>query len=288
MRPRLLKIFHTRGCELTTHHNQFNNKTILILGASSGIGEAFAHLISQTDAKLILVARNLVKLETMAQKFKSHGINVKYYSVDLNATDKVNEWLDEMILKDKILIDHVILSAGKSIRRTIANTADKLDDITRSIDVNYRSPCIIIQRLLSHQLPLNHPFHITSLSTVTIKYPPIPRWSLYYSAKAGLDLWLRTFDLELRTKGFTVTRIYLPLVHTRMSQPNKNYKNMPGMYAEDAAKSILLGLTTRTKQISPWWAYIVQFCLLFLYPLFYGIIKLHFKISEQKENNKIN
>ena len=87
--------------------NLFKNKTILITGASSGIGEAFAIELNKLGAKLILTARSKDKLENLAAKMN----NAIVISGDLSNRDFPNELYNEIKNKN-IDVDIVINNAG--------------------------------------------------------------------------------------------------------------------------------------------------------------------------------
>ena len=87
--------------------NYYNGKTILITGASSGIGEAFALTLDKLGAKLILTARSKDKLVDMA----SHMNNAISIAGDLSKKEFAQSLYDE--IKDKkIEVDIVINNAG--------------------------------------------------------------------------------------------------------------------------------------------------------------------------------
>ena len=68
------------------------NKTILVTGASSGIGRATAILLSQLGAKLFLTGRDITKLElTRNQLTNNHHIVVPF---DFSDCSKLNEWVE--------------------------------------------------------------------------------------------------------------------------------------------------------------------------------------------------
>ena len=63
----------------------FNGKTVLITGASSGIGEAFAKKMASMRANLILTSRTQEKLASLAESLeKAHSINVYVFPIDLS------------------------------------------------------------------------------------------------------------------------------------------------------------------------------------------------------------
>src|ERR671936_86637 len=57
----------------------------------------------------------------------------------------------------------------------------------------------------------------------------------------------------MRRDGVTHTSIYLGLVHTRMSAPTPELRNMPGMSPEQAAELVGRAIVDRPREIEPWW-----------------------------------
>ncbi len=90
----------------------FNGKTVLVTGASSGIGEAFARLLAAEGAHLVLTARSKDKLKKLKEELsKRFLIKVYVYPADLSRTE-TPEKLFKQIQKDKIQVDVVINNAG--------------------------------------------------------------------------------------------------------------------------------------------------------------------------------
>lgn len=89
----------------------FNNKTILITGGSSGIGKAAAKELGKQGAKIIIQARSLDKLKSAAKEIEATGAEVHYYSTDLTTAAAVEAAADK-IIAEVGLPDVVINSAG--------------------------------------------------------------------------------------------------------------------------------------------------------------------------------
>ena len=126
-----------------------NGKSVLITGASSGIGKAAAIKIAKAGGIPILVARNMEKLEQTKQQIEDMGGTAYAYSADLSATDSIDE-LVERVLADHPAVDILINNAGRSIRRSIALSYDRFHDFERTIQLNYLGTIKLIMGLLPH------------------------------------------------------------------------------------------------------------------------------------------
>src|SRR5262249_49537083 len=105
-------------------------KTVLITGASFGIGESVASLLASAGANVILVARSADKLEEIAAMIRAQGGTAEVHATDLTDIAAV-ETLAARLLETHGSIDIVVNNAGKSIRRSVALTYDRFHDIER-------------------------------------------------------------------------------------------------------------------------------------------------------------
>ncbi|MBS9777452.1 MAG: SDR family oxidoreductase [Gammaproteobacteria bacterium] len=87
------------------------NKTIVITGASEGIGKSIALRLAQEHVKLILIARNESKLKMVADAIKKLGSSAFIYPCDISDTDILNETANKIIAEHKI-IEVLINNAG--------------------------------------------------------------------------------------------------------------------------------------------------------------------------------
>ncbi|MUT66989.1 SDR family NAD(P)-dependent oxidoreductase [Paenibacillus sp. NEAU-GSW1] len=227
-------------------------KTILITGASSGIGEQLAYLLAPCRAHLILVARRADKLNAMKQHIEREQAKVSVYSADLRNEDEMAELLSNLNgLPDGL--DIIVSNAGLSIKRSIWNSLDRHHDFKRTMAINYLAP---VQLLLSALPELERrKGHIINVSTINASLLPIPHWSAYQASKSAFDVWLRSIAPELNAKGIATTSIYLPLVRTPMILPTEAYRNMPAMSAVHAAQTIAKSMYTRRAKYAPWWLF---------------------------------
>ena len=229
-----------------------HNKTILITGATFGIGEQLAYLLAPSKPHLVLVARTQKKLEEVGAKVENLGCTTDIFVTDLTKQDQLDELL-KFLHSMPQGIDIVISNAGKSIRRSIHDSLDRYHDFTRTMNLNYFAPV----RLLLSLIPIleKNDGHIINVSAINVLMIPPPFWAAYQASKSAFDQWFRCVGLELASRQINSTSIYLPLVKTRMIEPTKAYRSAPAMSAKHVAKTIAKTLYTKRRTHAPWWLF---------------------------------
>jgi short-subunit dehydrogenase len=228
-------------------------KTILITGATYGIGEATAYLLAMAEVHLVLVARSEEKLMFLKNELEKKACLVSIFKADLYEETQVNA-LNSFLQTEIKKIDVVIHNAGKSIRRSIWDSLERYHDFTRTIRLNYLTPVSITIALLP--MLAESKGHLINISALSILMPPTPYWAAYHASKTAFDQWLQCVAPELKQKNITVSTLYLPLVRTRMISPTKAYENAPAMQPKDVAAVIAKTICKKNKKFFiPWWAY---------------------------------
>ena len=245
----------------------FQNKTILITGASFGIGEACARLLSNTQCTLVLIARSTDKLVQLKSELESYSCHIEIICADLYQSDAA-EHIFQSLTARNIQIDVLIHNAGKSIQRSVWDSLDRPQDIDRTIAINYINPAQLTRLLLGD---LKHKQgQIIVVSTINTKLFAPPFWSTYQASKTAMQQWILAIQPELAVHEVHAGLVYLPLVRTRMILPTKQYQQMPAMQAKDAAQAILACLIYRKRQWQPWWLGIAQIgSILLITPIYY-------------------
>src|SRR4030088_2633374 len=188
-----------------------NGKTVLITGASSGIGKAAAFKIAKAGGIPILVARSADKLEETKKQIEDNGGTAYAYTADLGDTDSIDA-LVERVLANHAAVDILVNNAGRSIRRSIAQSYDRFHDFERTIQLNYLGTIKLIMGLLPHMRDRKFG-HIVNVSSIGVQTSP-PRFSAYVASKAALDAWTRVASSEVIGDNITFTTIHMPLVRT--------------------------------------------------------------------------
>ncbi len=229
---------------------KLKGKTVLITGASYGIGEKLAYLLSEIELHLILVARTEEKLLMIKKDIEKRAAKVSIYPADLRNSDELEDLL-AFIHQLPAGIDVFVSNAGISIKRSIYDSLDRFHDFTRTMAINYFAP---VQLLLS-LIPLlkKNEGHIITISTVNALLIPLPFWAAYQASKSAFDIWFQSVAPELNAMGIATTSIYLPLVKTRMILPTPEYQKMPAMFPHHVGKIICKSMYTKKKRVIPWW-----------------------------------
>jgi NAD(P)-dependent dehydrogenase (short-subunit alcohol dehydrogenase family) len=224
-----------------------NGRTVVITGASSGIGRAAAMKIAKAGGIPILVARSMDKLEEAKAEIEAAGGTAYAYSADLSALDSIDE-LVKQILDDHVAVDALVNNAGRSIRRSIALSQDRFHDFERTMQLNYFGAIRLTMGLLPHMRERGAG-HIVNVSSIGAQTNP-PRFSAYVASKAALDAWTRVVSSEVVGDGITFTTIHMPLVRTPMIAPTKMYDSFPTITPDEAGDLVCEALRAKPKQIN--------------------------------------
>lgn len=235
-------------------NKSIQGKTILITGASFGIGEAVAQQLAGVGVTLILTARTQEKLEQLQIELHKKGATVHIFALDLTDKVAVGQWLEQ--LKQTFKIDIIISNAGKSIRRPIYESLNRLHDFERTMALNYFAPVQLSLALIP--MLEQQKGQLINISAINVLLPAAPYWAAYQASKSAFDQWWKSATPELNAKGITTTAIYLPLVRTRMIAPTKIYDHVPAMSSQQVAKIIAKKIYTQSRQFKPWWLFLGQ------------------------------
>ncbi|MFA5507135.1 MAG: SDR family NAD(P)-dependent oxidoreductase [Vulcanimicrobiota bacterium] len=227
------------------------DKTVVVTGASYGIGEALAIHLALAGAKVALTARSEEPLRELRKRILQAGGEADVFPLDLREPESVDTAAGAIESRYGTP-DIVIHNAGKSIRRSLLKSLDRPHDFERTIGVNYMGP-VRLQLAFLPKMIERRSGHIINVSSVSVRLPPAAYWAAYHCSKTAFDLWIGAAAPELRPKGIGCTSVYFGLVHTRMSAPTKMYRSMPGLTADQAARVICRGLIRNSRIVQPWW-----------------------------------
>jgi NAD(P)-dependent dehydrogenase (short-subunit alcohol dehydrogenase family) len=225
------------------------DKVILVTGSSYGIGEATARRLAAAGATVLLVARTEDQLQVVADEIRATGGSAYVYPANLADPGAVEE-LVRTVLAEHGRVDVLVSNAGKSIRRSVADTYQRFHDIERTNAINYLGPAKLVLELLPSMRERGSG-HIVNVSTAGVRTPPMARWSAYLASKSAFDVWLRCVAQEVRGDGVTTSTVYMGLVHTRMSEPTPLLNKLPGLTPEQAADQVCTAVAERPHNITP-------------------------------------
>ncbi len=208
-------------------------KTILITGASSGIGAELASAYAKPGITLLLTGRNSERLQNITKKCIAKGATAINKIVDVNDAEEIKNWLLEQ--DQKIPIDLVIANAG--IAKTNRENNFTSDSILFNTNIqgtlNTISPVIPLMQQRKHG-------QIAIMSSLRAFYGTASS-TAYCASKAALLIYGQGLRAKLKEDGIGVSVICPGFVSTPLTA-NVQYKKPFEIKSTEAAKIIQRGL----------------------------------------------
>jgi NAD(P)-dependent dehydrogenase (short-subunit alcohol dehydrogenase family) len=189
-------------------YNPFSleNKTILVTGASSGIGRAIAIECAKMGAKVVVTGRNETRLQETHSLLE--GDQPDYIVADLS----VNE--DVVDLGTKLsTLDGIVHCAGFTIPKPF-NFLNR-EDVNSVMDVNFIAPIFLTQFLLKNK-KINKKSSIVFISSISGVYVSYIAGSLYSASKGAINGIVKGLALELAAKGIRVNSVNPGMIETNI------------------------------------------------------------------------
>jgi len=196
---------------------KFNNKVVIITGASSGSGQACAFEFADNGALVVLAARRENELKKVEAEIKKRGGEAYSVKTDVKNIEDCKNLVDKTVEKYG-KIDVLINNAGISMRATFEDL--DLSVIKEVMDTNFYSSVYCTKFALPYLLKQKGTLiGISSISGLT----PIPGRTGYCASKFALDGFLNTLRLETIKKGLNVLVVHPNFTSSniRMSALNK-------------------------------------------------------------------
>ncbi|MDP9079678.1 MAG: SDR family oxidoreductase [Bacteroidota bacterium] len=219
-------------------------KIVLITGATSGIGEACAHLFAREKYNLILTGRRVDRLEKLAKKLNTkYNVEVAVSQFDVRNREEVTENLEALPAKWKkvnVLINNAGLSQGLD---PIQN--GNLDDWDTMIDTNVKG-LLYVSKIVANWMISNKAGHIINIGSIAGK-EVYPNGNVYCASKHAVDALNKGMRLDLVSHGIKVSAIHPGAVETEFSEvrfkgdkerAKKVYDGFDPLVADDIAETI--------------------------------------------------
>jgi len=220
----------------------FNKKTILITGASSGIGKALAEKLSQFSCNLILTARRENLLIQLKQALSKNNAQISILENDVSHKDEVkNTYI--LINKKQMKIDIAFLNAGVGAHINIEKYDSTIAE--RIFNTNFMGVIYWIEQLLPNFID-----NCSGLIVVTSSLADnrgYPGNGFYCASKSALTIYLESLRNELKQYGIKVITLKPGFVKTPMTEKNK-FK-MPFIIEADKAADIIIKGVLKGKSV---------------------------------------
>lgn len=233
-------------------------KVVLITGASSGFGEDAARLFARQGCRVVLAARRMERLETLAQEIRAEGGTAMPVRLDVIQQSQIDEMV-AVVLKEYGRIDILFNNAGFGRLEWLENL-DPVQDIDAQINVNLRG-LIQVTRAVLPGMEDQRSGTIINMSSVAGRLAP-PLSTVYAATKFGVRGFTQALRREVKPFGIQVCAIYPGMAATEFSQHsgNSNFKRnfktparlrMTSEYV--AQKVVSLARHPRRDLVVPWW-----------------------------------
>ncbi len=178
-----------------SNYNPFylEGKTVLVTGASSGIGRATAIECSKLGANVVITARNEERLNETFQALEGEGRNHLQILADLT-----NEGELQRLVEQLPRLDGVSCNAGVPLTRPISFIS--YDDFEKVFQTNWLAPVILTKQLVRKK-KLNRPSSIVYMASIGGIFSHVRANSVYGSSKSALDSFVKYAALEYADKG---------------------------------------------------------------------------------------
>lgn len=216
--------------------------TVLITGASSGIGEATAKAAAARGAHVLLVARRGDELARVSSDISARGGRASTYTLDLTDGEAV-DLLVEQVLSAHGAVDYLVNNAGRSIRRSLDLSYDRFHDFERMMAVNFFGPVRLTMGLLPAMRAQKFG-HVVNIVTWGNQIKA-PKFAAYIAAKSALDVFGRIMGREAFFDNVTCTNVRVSLVATDMIGPTDAYNDRRAETPEHCAERIVRALEDR-------------------------------------------
>lgn len=221
--------------------------TVLITGASSGIGYALAKVFASHEYNLILVARNAKKLSELADELRNqYNTRVDVIIQDLSQTNSAKKVFDD-VMNMKLTVDILVNNAGVGSVGFFYETEFARD--TEMIQLNIGT-LTEMTKLFSREMVNRRKGKILNVGS-TGSFAPGPFIAVYYATKAYVLSFSRAISKELKSYGVTVMALCPGAVKTNFCK-TAGKRDMPGaMEAEVVAEAAYRGLLKNKKVVIP-------------------------------------
>lgn len=224
----------------------FQNKVVLVTGASSGIGAATAIAFAAEGARVAIVGRNEKKLAVTAKKCEQKGSKPLVIAADVTKDEDVKR-----IIKDTInhfgKLDILVNNAGIAPNASIL-APDAMETFDKTMSTNLRSVVYLTHLAAPHLVESKG--NIVNVSSIAALSIIVNYSSAYSTSKAGLDHFTRCVALELAAKGVRVNTVNPGPVKTDIMESTGTTAEQRDAMMATISKIIPLGRVGEPEEIA--------------------------------------
>jgi NADP-dependent 3-hydroxy acid dehydrogenase YdfG len=224
-------------------NTNLENKTAVVTGVTSGIGEAVAARLLQAGARVVGIGRNAAKLEALMTRW---GDRFDACVVDL-AEGERRAGAFEALASSYGRIDVIVSNAAECLYEAPLDT--RIGSYRRLLEVNALAGIELVQALVPR---MQAGGHVVQLSSVTARHLPAARFAPYAMSKVLAEKFIEALRLELHPRRIKVSLIVPGLVATPIYDKVEGFTGTRAklsehvkkwLEADDVAEAVLWMLT---------------------------------------------
>ena len=216
-------------------------RTIVVTGASRGIGAATARAFARADAShhLVLVARSQGELATRAEELRALGSTADVLCADLSERASREAFIKELLSLHGETLYGVVLNAGVAFQGDFLTQSPEDQDL--ELELNYRAPLDLLRGLLPSMRSREGAF-LVAVSSLTALLP-FPGHATYSASKGAIAALMRSLAAEYAQDPVHLGVVLPGYTETAMTAELESL--MSPMSADQVAEAIVKSVTSR-------------------------------------------
>ena len=217
---------------------QIQGSTVLLTGATGGLGHAIARSLAARGATLILTGRRSEVLESLAAELGARAL-----AIDLSDHGDVERLSDEAGATDILVANAALPASGPLDSFSVA-------EIDRALEVNLRAPIVLAHALAPAMISRGRG-HLLFMSSLSGK-AATPGTALYNASKYGLRGFASALRADLRSSGVGVSAVFPGFIRDAGMFADSHVKLPPGIGTrspEDVARAVLVAIERNRGEI---------------------------------------
>jgi short-subunit dehydrogenase len=223
-----------------SRRRSLKDQVVVITGASTGIGKAYAIALAKAGAKIVLAARTTGKIEDLAEEIKiKYNVDTLAVTTDISKEDEARELIEKAL--DKFgHIDILINNAGIASYGYFHN--NNIEDLKKIMDVNFWGAVYCTHAVIPSMIKRGKG-KIVNISSFVGKRA-VPVMAGYSASKYAMGGFSESLRVEVKKYGIDVTVIYptstrTELVNNAVDNKNIKFGSNIGMTSERVARETI-------------------------------------------------
>jgi NAD(P)-dependent dehydrogenase (short-subunit alcohol dehydrogenase family) len=218
-------IIDIRGCKEFGNNKGFDltDRTILVIGASSGMGKSVVRTLSERGAKVILCSRNLNALNDLSEEIRSKGKEAKVYKLDVTDVNECKTVFDT-IYDETEKLDGVVYASGFYSVEKFYKSNSIWDKV---MDTNFRGLVKVADLYLNKCIERNDKGSLVAIASVATDTVPVSNSEAYIASKAAMKHFIQSLSVSYARNGIRMNCVAPGCTDTPMiDQVSEEYRKM--------------------------------------------------------------